>query len=85
MSISFACPECKVQIEVADEHAGQSGQCPRCQNVMIIPSGKQPLPTMAGAAPAADPWAKPRDGFPRNCARNTPTCLGATLSACAIA
>ncbi len=63
MSISFACPECKVQIEVADEYAGHSGTCPRCQRVIEIPSGKQPLPTMVGAQtvpPRESARSKPR-------------------------
>lgn len=63
MSISFACPECRVQIEVADEHAGESGQCPRCQRVIVIPSPKKPMPilTAAETVPPADPWAPPRE------------------------
>jgi hypothetical protein len=62
MSISFACPECKAQIEVADEHAGQSGQCPRCERVIVIPSPKQPQPVLAGAnVPSpSEPW-RPRE------------------------
>lgn len=63
MSISFACPGCRVQIEVADEHAGESGQCPRCQRVVVIPSPTKPMPlaTTAETVPPADPWAEPRE------------------------
>ena len=58
MSISFACPECRAQVEVGDEHAGQSAQCPRCQRMLVIPSPKQPLPILIGAEEA--PVSKPR-------------------------
>ena len=64
MTISFACPECRVQIEVADEYAGQSGQCPRCQQVIAVPSAKQPKPILTAAAvpvPPSDPWEEPRE------------------------
>lgn len=68
-------------MEVGDELAGQTGQCPRCQHVFTIPSPKQPMPTLVGKAvpsaptriPPADPWAqdvpreedKPRSGAGR--------------------
>ena len=58
MSISFACPECKAQIEVGDEFAGHSGQCPRCEKVIVIPSPN--VPKARPAAPTANPWAEPR-------------------------
>jgi len=68
MSITFACPECMVQIEVADEHAGESGECPRCKQVIVIPSPHQPAPVLMGAKvvpmPAADPWDKPAKDTP---------------------
>jgi hypothetical protein len=51
MSISFACPQCNVQVEVADEFAGHAGQCPRCQSVIAIPSGNQPPPLPAEEIP----------------------------------
>ena len=64
MSISFACPECKAQIEVGDEFAGLSGQCPRCEKVIVIPSPNLPKARPAGAstssAPPPDAWAEPR-------------------------
>ena len=71
MSLSFTCPSCKAHMEVPDDLAGQSGQCPRCQLVFTIPSPKAPpyIPVgkpVAGAPtkiPPHDPWAKepPRD------------------------
>lgn len=62
MSISFACPECKARIEVGEEHAGHAGQCPRCQNVIVIPSPNQPMPirVAADAAPREDPKLRRR-------------------------
>ena len=56
MSLSFACPECKAPIEVADEHAGQTGQCPRCQNLIEIPALNQRQVPM----PRVEARAKPR-------------------------
>lgn len=66
MSLSFTCPSCKAHMEVPDDLAGQSGQCPRCQHVFTIPSPKAPpfIPVgkpVAGAPtkiPPYDPWAK---------------------------
>ena len=66
MSLSFACPECKAQMEVPDDLAGQAGQCPRCQHVFTIPSPQQALPVLVAKAlpgeptkiPPTDPWAK---------------------------
>lgn len=63
MSISFACPECKAQIEVGDEFAGHSGQCPRCERVIVIPSPNAPKPRPVGAStsvPRSEQWAEPR-------------------------
>lgn len=62
MAISFACPECRVQIEVADEHAGQTGQCPRCRLVITIPSPhkSQPVMTAAEVEPPTEAWTPPR-------------------------
>ena len=80
MSLSFACPSCRAFMEVADELAGRSGQCPRCQHVFVVPSPALglPKPTLAGKAipatemiPPTDPWAEekpkpsPRSGRPR--------------------
>jgi hypothetical protein len=42
MSISFSCPECEARMEVPDEHAGLSGQCPRCKRVFTIPTSNAP-------------------------------------------
>jgi DNA-directed RNA polymerase subunit RPC12/RpoP len=64
MSLSFNCPQCKAHIQVADDMAGQSGQCPRCEHIFVIPSPSQPLPAKPRSTPTAekvppsDPWAK---------------------------
>src|ERR1700686_3648858 len=60
MSISFACPQCKAQVEVGDEFAGHAGQCPRCQNVIAIPSASQPTPVLVAEAMPALNEAKPK-------------------------
>ena len=46
MPLSFACPGCKAQIEVGDELAGLTGQCPRCQRLLIVPTPQQPQPIL---------------------------------------
>jgi hypothetical protein len=61
MSISFACPQCKAQVEVGDEFAGHAGQCPRCQNVIAIPSASQPAPVAL-----AEPVSSPREAKPKS-------------------
>ena len=37
MPISFTCPHCGTQSEVADQYAGQSGPCKSCGNTITIP------------------------------------------------
>jgi hypothetical protein len=54
MIISFACPECEAKIEIGEEYAGQSGECPRCQQMIVIPSSSKPtkpILALAGATP----------------------------------
>jgi hypothetical protein len=46
MAISFTCPNCKAYIHVGDESAGQTGQCPRCERLIIIPSTHKPMPIL---------------------------------------
>lgn len=71
MAISFSCPSCRARIEVADEHAGQQGQCPRCEQLVQIPTEAMPpllLPpveTPTVALPPADPWAAPEEDEPQ--------------------
>ena len=59
MSISFACPECRARIEVNEELAGHAGQCPRCQNVIVIPAPNQPIPVPAAPEAPSRGAAKP--------------------------
>jgi hypothetical protein len=61
MTISFACPECQAKIEVGAEHAGHAGQCPRCQNVIVIPSPTQGVPAKTKTIPPTDPWEERRE------------------------
>lgn len=39
MSITFECPHCQTQLQAAEEQAGQSGKCPKCQHVVNVPQG----------------------------------------------
>ncbi len=50
MPISFTCPHCGLETNVADQYAGQSGPCSGCGQTMTVPA-------LAGAAPFAAPVA----------------------------
>lgn len=49
--IRFACPGCSATFTVADEKAGKTGKCPKCQSQFVIPA--------AEAAPAEPPPLPP--------------------------
>ena len=51
MPISFTCPHCGRQTNVADQYAGQSGPCAGCGQKITIPA--------PAAAPAAEPFYAP--------------------------
>src|SRR5690349_2458939 len=36
--IQLACAHCGMKLKVRDEHAGRSGRCPTCKNVLTVPS-----------------------------------------------
>ncbi len=55
MSIAFTCPECEARMEVPDDHAGLSGQCPRCKHVFVIPSASAPQKPRVVASAAQPP------------------------------
>ena len=38
MPISFTCPHCGTQTNVADQYAGQSGPCARCGKIISVPA-----------------------------------------------
>lgn len=42
--IKFACPHCKVHLEVDEEAAGQTVECPECKRPLIIPTPRPPDP-----------------------------------------
>ena len=48
MPISFTCPHCGAQTNVADQYAGQTGPCAQCNKPITIPSlpGTQPFATL---------------------------------------
>lgn len=50
--IRFACPGCGVVYSVADEKAGKTGKCPKCQSNFVIPDVD---PTAPPPLPGADP------------------------------
>lgn len=52
MTISFTCPHCGKQTEVADKFAGQTGPCSQCGETITIPGGEF-SGEMKAAAPAA--------------------------------
>ena len=58
MAFTFACPSCRAELLLPDEAAGQTGQCPRCEAVMPIPSSMQPRALVVQPA-AAIPVALP--------------------------
>lgn len=50
MPISFTCPHCGLETNVADQYAGQSGPCSGCGQTVTVPA-------LAGATPFAAPVA----------------------------
>ena len=52
MPITFACPHCKRNYQVADEMAGKAVKCQSCQNAIHVPAGASAAaPQMQKAAP----------------------------------
>ncbi len=50
--MKFACPHCTQKFEIADECAGHSMQCPKCQNPLTVPAPpavpkRKPAPSQA--------------------------------------
>ena len=43
-SITFTCPECAALLRVSQKKAGISGPCPKCNNIIHSPSGKEKSP-----------------------------------------
>jgi hypothetical protein len=35
--LNFKCPQCHVALKVADDKAGQKGQCPKCRAPLVVP------------------------------------------------
>ncbi|RMF84854.1 MAG: hypothetical protein D6744_02355 [Planctomycetota bacterium] len=54
MAIQFPCPHCHQPIEVDDQFARMSAQCPYCQTVVSVPEASVPLPAAPVAARPAD-------------------------------
>jgi uncharacterized membrane protein YidH (DUF202 family)/DNA-directed RNA polymerase subunit RPC12/RpoP len=59
--IRFACPGCSATFTVADEKAGKTGKCPKCQSQFVIPAAEAsasadappPLPPPPAPAPSS--------------------------------
>jgi len=50
MSIAVTCPGCRQELTVKEELAGKRGRCPRCRDVVVIPStGPAAIPSVAPA------------------------------------
>ncbi len=49
----FECPSCKTKLQVAEEHAGKTMKCPKCQHTAPVPKQDDP----AAKAVTADPMA----------------------------
>lgn len=58
MSITFRCPQCSYQLTVKEEHAGRKGKCPKCGQVVTVPtprkSSESPACPSCGAAMPTD-------------------------------
>lgn len=67
--IRFACPGCSATFTVADEKAGKTGKCPKCQSQFVIPAAPDagadappPLPDSPKPPPLPDvPPPAPRN------------------------
>jgi len=63
MPIRFQCPHCAKTLEVPDDFAGESGDCPGCGGDIVVPAASAappaapaaPVPPAAPAPPAAEP------------------------------
>ncbi len=68
MAIQFLCETCRKPIEVDDEFANRSAQCPYCSSLVSVPAestfavGRAASPPIAGQAPPLPPppWIAPR-------------------------
>lgn len=63
MAIQFRCPSCSQPIEVDDEFALRSAQCPYCRSVVAVPAVSSlefGAPVTARPVPNADPGPLPR-------------------------
>ncbi|MFO0872123.1 MAG: DUF1559 domain-containing protein [Pirellulales bacterium] len=74
MPISFKCPHCGQQMNVADQYAGQSGPCAKCGGRIVIPGEPRGVPQFAPQAPTYPPAGhsqpQPTYGAPPAAARS---------------
>lgn len=59
--IRFACPGCSATFTVADEKAGKTGKCPKCQSQFVIPEAPAaaPAPSSVASRPVPPPPPPP--------------------------
>ena len=72
MAISFTCPNCKAYINIGEESAGQTGQCPRCERLILIPSSDKPMPILLDEHGNPVPILTPTKAVPREEAKPEP-------------
>ena len=53
--IVFECPSCMMKLQVAEEHAGKTIQCPSCKTMATAPKGEAPGAEAVMVAHAVDP------------------------------
>ncbi len=53
--IRFACPGCAATYTVADEKAGKTGKCPKCESQFVIPAAPTPSDADVFTPPAPPP------------------------------
>ena len=60
--LTFECPSCKAKLQVADEHAGKTVQCPTCKSHAAVPtSAEAPSDAIVEAAPMPMPEPEAAD------------------------
>ena len=53
--IRLDCPKCAQSLQISDDMAGKRGKCPKCGNVVLIPSAPKPPDLLPDPAPVRSP------------------------------
>jgi uncharacterized Zn finger protein (UPF0148 family) len=67
--LTFRCPACDAKLQVADEHAGKTVQCPTCQGMATAPKPEPAADAITADVPAA-PVAADAVTTPENAPRS---------------